>query len=237
MKNLKNWDNKTWLSSKNYILCLTYFLEKIIKFDDKIKILDIGCGRGKVISILSKKYKIEKLPLGVDVVKHKDTAKRIRFIKTDALKYLRLTKEKFDLILFKQSIHFFKIKEIKKLLMFSKNNLNPKGRIIILSLHPKQNYWPIFKFFKSKLVQSLKRDAIILKIIKSNFKKYKVNYFNFKVRTTRNTYLQMIKNRFTSCLLNLSIKELKVGMDEIKNKYKKKLIFFDKLICISYEKK
>ena len=121
--------------------------------------------------------------------------------------------------------------------MFSKNNLNPKGRIIILSLHPKQNYWPIFKFFKSKLVQSLKRDAIILKIIKSNFKKYKVNYFNFKVRTTRNTYLQMIKNRFTSCLLNLSIKELKVGMDEIKNKYKKKLIFFDKLICISYEKK
>ena len=237
MKNLKNWDNKTWLSSKNYILCLTYFLEKIIKFNDKIKILDIGCGRGKVISILSKKYKIEKLPLGVDVVKHKDTAKRIRFIKTDALKYLRLTKEKFDLILFKQSIHFFKIKEIKKLLMFSKNNLNPKGRIIILSLHPKQNYWPIFKFFKSKLVQSLKRDAIILKIIKSNFKKYKVNYFNFKVRTTRNTYLQMIKNRFTSCLLNLSIKELKVGMDEIKNKYKKKLIFFDKLICISYEKK
>ena len=237
MKNLKNWDNKTWLSSKNYILCLTYFLEKIIKFNDKIKILDIGCGRGKVISILSKKYKIEKLPLGVDVVKHKDTAKRIRFIKTDALKYLRLTKEKFDLILFKQSIHFFKIKELTKLLMFSKNNLNPKGRIIILSLHPKQNYWPIFKFFKSKLVQSLKRDAIILKIIKSNFKKYKVNYFNFKVRTTRNTYLQMIKNRFTSCLLNLSIKELKVGMDEIKNKYKKKLIFFDKLICISYEKK
>ena len=46
----------------------------------------------------------------------------------------------------------------------------------------------------------------------------------------------MIKNRFNSCLLNLSSKELKTGIDEIRKKYKRKLIFFDKLICISYEK-
>jgi len=47
----------------------------------------------------------------------------------------------------------------------------------------------------------------------------------------------MIKNRFTSCLLNLSSKELKTGIEEIKKKYKKKLEFYDELICISYKKK
>ena len=47
----------------------------------------------------------------------------------------------------------------------------------------------------------------------------------------------MIKNRFTSCLLNLSLKELKIGIEEIKKKYKKqRLIFSDKLICIRYQK-
>jgi len=46
----------------------------------------------------------------------------------------------------------------------------------------------------------------------------------------------MIKNRFNSCLLNLSSKELNIGIEEIKKKYKRKLIFFDKLICISYKK-
>ena len=47
----------------------------------------------------------------------------------------------------------------------------------------------------------------------------------------------MIKNRFTSCLLNLSAKELKEGIKEIKKKYKNELTFSDKLICISYKKK
>ena len=47
----------------------------------------------------------------------------------------------------------------------------------------------------------------------------------------------MIKKRFTSCLLDLSSRELKNGIDEIKKNYKKKLIFSDKLICICYKKK
>ena len=86
-------------------------------------------------------------------------------------------------------------------------------------------------------MKSLKKDEIILNIIKSNFKKYKINYFNFKVKINKDTYLKMIKNRFTSCLLSLTSRELNNGIEEIKKNYKKKLIFFDKLICISYKKK
>ena len=50
---LKNWDNKTWLSSKEYIKSFNKFLIKIIKLNSKSKILDIGCGRGKILGSLS----------------------------------------------------------------------------------------------------------------------------------------------------------------------------------------
>ena len=236
MKNLKNWDKKTWLSSSKYTSSIINFLEKRIKINKEIKILDIGCGRGKIISTLSKKYQMKNLPLGIDIVKHKDIAKKIKFTRINVLKYLGKTKKKFDLILFKQSIHFFKFTEIKKILSFSKKNLNPNGKIIILALQPKKNYWPLFKLFKIKLTQSLRKDEKILDLIKSNFKKYKINYFVFKVKITKDSYLQMIKNRFTSCLLNISSEQLKIGMKEVKKKYKKKLVFDDKLICISYKK-
>ena len=237
MKNLKNWDKNNWLSSDEYISNLTDFLKKQINFNKEIKILDIGCGRGKIISYLSKKYQMQDLPLGIDIVKHKDNSKKIRFIKINALKYLSKTKEKFDVILFKQSIHFFKFLEIKKVLKFSKKNLKKKGKIIIFALDSKKIHWPLFKTFKLRLQKSLMRDRIILNLLKSNFKKYKINYFTFKVKMTRNLYLKMIKSRFNSCLLNLSSKKIETGIDEIKKKYKKKLIFSDKLICISYKKK
>jgi ubiquinone/menaquinone biosynthesis C-methylase UbiE len=237
MKKLKNWDNKNWLSSYKYIHNLTDFLNKQIHFTKKMNILDIGCGRGKIILSLLKKYQMDNLPLGIDIVKHKDIEKKLRFIKINALKYLSETDEKFDIILFKQSIHFFKLTEIKKILKFSKRSLTPKGKIVILALHPKQNYWPLFKVFKLKLIRSLKKDEIILNLIKSNFKKYKINYFTFKVKIARDLYLQMIRKRFNSCLLDLSLQEIKTGIEEIKRKYKKKLTFSDKLICISYKKK
>ena len=237
MKKLKNWDNKNWLSSYKYIHNLTDFLNKQIHFTKKMNILDIGCGRGKIILSLLKKYQMDNLPLGIDIVKHKDIEKKLRFIKINALKYLSETDEKFDIILFKQSIHFFKLTEIKKILKFSKRSLTPKGKIVILALHPKQNYWPLFKVFKTKLIQSLKKDEKILNLIKINFEEYKINYFTFNVKITKESYLQMIKKRFTSCLLNLSPEELKIGMKEIKKKFKKKLVFQDNLICISYKKK
>tara|TARA_B110000967_G_scaffold178565_1_gene193462 strand:- start:260 stop:973 length:714 start_codon:yes stop_codon:yes gene_type:complete len=237
MKNLKNWDKKNWLSSDAYISRLNHFLKKKISFNKEIKILDIGCGRGKIISRLSKQYQMNNLPLGIDVVKHKDTAKRIRFVQVNALKYLSKTKEKFDVILFKQSIHFFKLLEIKKILRFSKKNLTSNGKILILALDPRDNHWPLFKAFKFRLIKSMKKDETILNLIKSIFTKYKINYFTFKVKTTRGIYIQMIQNRFNSCLLSLSSKEIETGIEEIKKKYKKKLIFSDKLICISYKKK
>ena len=58
MAPLKNWDNKTWLSSKKYINSFNRFLLKQIKLNKNSRILDIGCGRGKILDDLSNKLKL-----------------------------------------------------------------------------------------------------------------------------------------------------------------------------------
>ena len=87
MKKLKNWDNKTWLSSKPYISQFNQFLKKKINLNKDSKILDIGCGRANIISALQKKYKFRKKPIGIDIIANKDVKKNIVFMKIDALKY------------------------------------------------------------------------------------------------------------------------------------------------------
>ena len=56
---IKNWDNKTWLSSKDYINSFNKFLIKNININSKFKVLDIGCGRGKILGALSSKLKLK----------------------------------------------------------------------------------------------------------------------------------------------------------------------------------
>ena len=64
-KNIKNWDNKTWLSSKNYINSFNNFLIKNFRINSRFKILDIGCGRGKILGSLCSKLKLKQKPLGI----------------------------------------------------------------------------------------------------------------------------------------------------------------------------
>ena len=45
-------------------------------------------------------------------------------------------------------------------------------------------------------------------------------------------YLDMIQNKYISTLLTLTKKELSKGLEEINLKYKKKIEFKDKLICL-----
>ena len=106
MKKLKNWDNKTWISSITYISEFNKFLKNRINLNKNSKILDIGCGRANIISALQKKYKFKNKPIGIDIVANKEVKKNIIFKKIGALKYLK-KQEKYDLILIKQTIHFF----------------------------------------------------------------------------------------------------------------------------------
>ena len=85
MTPLKNWDNKTWLSSQKYINSFNKFILKQVKLDKESRILDIGCGRGKILGNLSNKLKLSNKPIGLDIENHKDKNKKIIFKKIDAL--------------------------------------------------------------------------------------------------------------------------------------------------------
>ena len=96
MKVLKNWDNKTWLSSTSYINSFTSFLLKKKKLNKNSKILDIGCGRGKIFGTLSKKLKLVNKPIGIDPVVHKDVDISIDFRNEDVFKFFKINQIKFD---------------------------------------------------------------------------------------------------------------------------------------------
>ena len=229
---IKNWDNKTWLSSQGYIKEFNKFLLKHIKLNSNSKIIDIGCGRGKIIGSLSSRLNLKNKPLGIDITNHKDKDKRINFIKIDALKFFTNNKEKFDLILIKQTIHLLSLSKISRLLKHTKKNLKPNGKIFIFTLDTYRNEIPTFKLMKNKLLKSLKRDKKILNLIiklKTNTIKRK---FSFKVKITKMKYLSMIQNRYISILLSITKKKLNKGLKEIDVNYKKNINFKDKLICL-----
>ena len=236
MKKLKNWDNNTWLSSKKYINAFNNFLNSKIKFNKNTQILDIGCGRANIISALQKKYKFNNKPIGVDVIKNRNIKKNVIFVKNNALNYLKKTNRNFDVILIKQTIHFFKKNQINLLLNYSKLKLNSKGKILIFSLKAKDNQIPCFKKMKDKLISSLKKDNFLFKIVKKNLKNSKETNFIFKVSIAKNKYLRMIKDRYISCLLDISAKDLKLGIGELDLKLKNQINFIDTLKCITFKK-
>ena len=235
MRKLKNWDNKTWLSSKSYISQFNKFLKRKSNLNKNSKILDIGCGRANIISALQQKYKFRNKPIGIDIVSNKGVKKNIIFKKVEALKYLD-KQEKYDLILIKQTIHFFSKKNLNRLLNLAKKRLNTKGKILIFSLKTKNNKIPCFKKMRKNLKKSLKRDEYLFKIIKKNLKKTKNFYFNFNVTISKKKYLWMIKSRYISCLLDLKEREINNGLNEIALKYNKNIKFTDTLRCISFSK-
>ena len=229
---IKNWDNKTWLSSQKYINSFNKFLIKNLKINTKFKILDIGCGRGKILGSLSSKLKLKEKPLGIDIVNHKDRDKRINFKKIDVMSFFSTNKKKFDLILVKQTIHLLKFNQIKPLLVEMCKNLKPNGKILIFTLDPNKNEIPSFTLMRIKLLKSLNRDKKILKFISKLYPKKIIRYFTYRVKISKKKYMNMISDRFISTLLSLNDKQIVTGLKKIDLKYKERLVFNDKLICI-----
>ena len=56
--------------------------------------------------------------------------------------------------------------------------------------------------------------------------------FIYDVQILKKKYLQMIKNRYISTLLNFNKKQILNGTNEIKNNYGNVLKFKDRLICL-----
>ena len=235
MKILKNWDNKTWLSSNSYINSFNNFLLKKKKLNKKSQILDIGCGRGKIFGVLSRKLKLDNKPIGIDPVVHKDVDRGIDFRNEDVFKFFKTIKIKFDLIMIKQTLHFFNKDKRSKLIKICKNNLKKNGVLVIFSLNTLNNEIPRFKLMKQKLNRGLERDSKMIKSTCKILKNNKIDKFKFKVSITKSKYIQMLKQRYISCLVNLNKDQIRKGIKEIEDIHHNKMIFDDVLICIKYK--
>ena len=235
MKILKNWDNKTWLSSNSYINSFNNFLLKKKKLNKKAQILDIGCGRGKIFGVLSRKFNLINKPIGIDPVVHKDVDRGIDFRNEDIFKFLKTNQIKFDLIMIKQTLHFFNKDKRSKLIKTCKNNLKKDGVLIIFSLNTLNNEIPCFKLMKQKLNRGLERDFKMIKSTCKILKNYKIDKFKFKVSITKNKYIKMLKQKYISSLVNLDKDQISKGIKEIKDTYTNKMMFDDVLICVKYK--
>ena len=235
MRELKNWDNKTWLSSKSYINSFNSFLLKKKKLNKKSKILDIGCGRGKIFGSLSRKLKLSNKPIGIDPVTHKDVDKSIEFINEDIFEFFKSNHNKYDLIMIKQTLHFFNKIKRKKLINICKEHLKKNGVLLIFSLITSNNEIPCFSIMKKKLKRGLKRDSIMIKDVSKMLRNNQIDKFKFKVSIAKKKYIQMLKGRYISCLLNLSKIEIIKGIKEINQTYPNNILFDDVLICIKFK--
>ena len=236
MASLKNWDNKTWLSSRKYINSFNQFILKQTNLNRSSRILDIGCGRGKILENLSNKLRLSIKPIGIDIENHQDKSKKIFFKKVDALSFMSKTRITFDLILIKQTIHLLKKKQAIKLLSICKNKLSLNGKIIILSLDPNKNEIPTFSLMKKKLKNSLNKDEKLFNLILKNESKMIIKRYIYEVKILKTKYLQMIRDRYISTLLNFTNKQIKEGINEIKKDYRNQLRFKDRLICFIIKK-
>jgi len=237
MNELKNWDNKTWLSSSAYINSFNTFLLKKKKLNKNSQILDIGCGRGKLFGALSRKLKLTNKPIGIDPVIHKDVDKSIDFKSEDVFKFFKSSQNKFDLIMIKQTLHFFDKNKRTKLIKICKKNLKKNGVLVIFSLVTENNEIPCFKLMKQKLNRGLERDSRMLTTTSKILIDYQIDIFKFKVSMTKDKYIQILQQRYISCLVNLNKDQIRNGIKEIKKLFSKKINFMDKLISIKYIKK
>ena len=237
MKVLRNWDNKTWLSSTVYINSFNSFLLKKKKLNKNSNILDIGCGRGKIFGILSKKLKLANKPIGIDPIVHKDIDIGIDFRNEDVFKFFKSNQIKFDLIMIKQTLHFFNKDQRIRLIKICIKNLKKNGVLIIFSLITENNEIPCFKLMKQKLNRGLERDARMLTAISKLLVDYQIDIFKFNVSMTKDKYIKMLQQRYISCLINLNKDQISNGIKEIKKLFDKKINFIDKLSSIKYDKK
>ena len=88
---------------------------------------------------------------------------------------------------------------------------------------------PLFHLMENKLNESLKSHQILFEELTYNFNLLKFENFNYNVKISLEEYLEMIKNRYMTVLLDLKEKEIEEGIDFIKNNYPNQLFFQDTL--------
>ena len=224
-----NWDNSSWLSSKEYFTKLSNQLIKSLDIHEEIKILDVGCGRGYLLESLANKVNLINIPFGVEPVKHESSIPHyIKIINSSINSFLDVNNTKFDVVILKQVLHLLNKNEREYFYYEIKKHLHDNAKIVFIHMND-QTEIPQFPIMKNKLKESLNSHQYLSEELIRNFRLYKIENFNYNVNISSKEYLEMIRNRYISVILDLNEEEIEQGIEFIKKNYPNQLSFKDTL--------
>ena len=224
-----NWDRSSWLSSKEYFAKLSNQLIKSLDLHEEIKILDVGCGRGYLLRSLANKANLINIPLGVEPVKHEGPIPHhIKIINSSINSFLDNNNIKFDLVILKQVLHLLNQNEREYFYYKVKKHLYDNAKIVFIHMND-QTEIPQFPIMKNRLKKSLNSHQYLSEELIKNFKLLKIDNFNYNVNISSKEYLEMIRNRYISVILDLNEEEIEKGIEFIKKHYPNQLSFKDTL--------
>ena len=224
-----NWDRSSWLSSKKYFKKLSNQLIEFLDITEEKKILDVGCGRGHLLETLAINVNLINQPVGVELVKHEDfISQNVKIYHSSINSFLNENNSQFDLVILKQVLHLLTLVERKNFYHDIKNNINEDAHIVFIHMN-NQTEIPLFPLMKNKLNQSLKIHQLLVEELTHNFNLLKFENFNYNVKISLEEYVDMIRNRYMTILLDLNENEIEEGVNFIKNNYPNHLVFQDTL--------
>ena len=224
-----NWDRSSWLSSKEYFAKLSNQLIKSLDLHEEIKILDVGCGRGYLLRSLANKANLINIPFGVEPVKHEGPIPHhIKIINSSINSFLDHNNIKFDVVILKQVLHLLNQNEREYFYYKVKKHLYDNAKIVFIHMND-QTEIPQFPIMKNRLKKSLNSHQYLSEELIKNFKLLKIDNFNYDVNISSKEYLEMIRNRYISVILDLNEEEIEKGIEFIKKHYPNQLSFKDTL--------
>lgn len=224
-----NWDRSSWLSSKEYFAKLSNQLIKSLDLHEEIKILDVGCGRGYLLRSLANKANLINIPFGVEPVKHEGPIPHhIKIINSSINSFLDNNNIKFDVVILKQVLHLLNQNEREYFYYKVKKHLNDNAKIVFIHMND-QTEIPQFPIMKNRLKKSLNSHQYLSEELIKNFKLLKIDNFNYDVNISSKEYLEMIRNKYISVILDLNEEEIEKGIEFIKKHYPNQLSFKDTL--------
>ena len=224
-----NWDRSSWLSSKEYFAKLSNQLIKSLDLHEEIKILDVGCGRGYLLRSLANKANLINIPFGVEPVKHEGPiSHHIKIINSSINSFLDNNNIKFDVVILKQVLHLLNQNEREYFYFKVKKHLHDNAQIVFIHMND-QTEIPQFPIMKNRLKKSLNSHQYLSEELIKNFKLLKIDNFNYNVNISSKEYLEMIRNKYISVILDLNEEEIEKGIEFIKKHYPNQLSFKDTL--------
>jgi len=224
-----NWDRSSWLSSKEYFAKLSNQLIKSLDLHEEIKILDVGCGRGYLLRSLANKANLINIPFGVEPVKHEGPIPHhIKIINSSINSFLDNNNIKFDVVILKQVLHLLNQNEREYFYYKVKKHLYDNAKIVFIHMND-QTEIPQFPIMKNRLKKSLNSHQYLSEELIKNFKLLKIDNFNYDVNISSKEYLEMIRNKYISVILDLNEEEIEKGIEFIKKHYPNQLSFKDTL--------